>query len=41
MNQPPGENDLLFSVSEGSNDKPKKNAKKIPLPADYDNDFVL
>lgn len=41
MNQPPEDDDFLFSTSESSAEKPNKNAKNVPLPTDYDNDFVL
>lgn len=43
MNQPPEDDDLLFSTSESNEKnqiKTNKNKQKR-LPSDYDNDFVL
>lgn len=41
MNRPPADNDLMFSVSEGSMEKPDKSEMEKPLPEGYDNDFIF
>ena len=45
MNQPPHDDDLVFSTSESSakkqNKKKTNKNKQKRLPSDYDNDFVL